>query len=131
MALQITELCDQVQQHQWLESTYSPGLSLQALRVQNHRYAGTGGISQLNRDYGFTPAFHDTQDGSTEISRFGDGRPAPFHLLDGLPEQWVAERSPCGKVLTANPSVIAGFVRQQQFYTREQAAGAVKLINLD
>ena len=133
MTLQINELAYKVQECRLplLDSFQSPGLSLQALRTENLRYAGTGGISQLNCEYGFVPAFQDTLDCSNEISRFGDGRPAPLHLLDGLPEEWVIERSSDGKVLAVKSSVIAGFLRQNRFYTREQAARAVKVMNLE
>ncbi|MEH6825510.1 MAG: hypothetical protein V7629_16550 [Motiliproteus sp.] len=131
MSLQINELCHLIQagQLQLLESF--PGLNLRTLRMENRQYAGTGGISQLNCEYGFVPAFQNTLDRINEISRFGDGRAAPLHLLDGLPDAWVIERSPEGKVLSVKDSVIAGFLRQDRFYTREQAASAVQVMNLD
>jgi hypothetical protein len=58
-------------------------------------------------------------------SCFADGTPAPFHLLDGLPAAlWVANEV-TGRGLTIRETVIAGFVREHQFYTREEAARAV------
>ncbi len=138
MAFEINELHHQPEQYPTAlpESFQTPGLSLRTLSLstlseENAQYAGTGGISQLNHQYGFVPAFQCTDECSTEISRFGNGKPAPFHTLDGLPQAWIAERSPDGKVLSVRSSVIAGFVRQNRFYTREQAARAVKIINLD
>ncbi len=131
MTLQINELCHQIQEGQLALLESVPGLSLHTLRMENRQYSGTGGISQLNHAYGFVPAFQDTLDQIHEISRFVDGRAAPLHLLDGLPSEWIIERSPEGKVLAIKDSVIAGFLRQERFYTREQAARAVKVINLD
>ena len=54
--------------------------------------------------------------------RYSDGRPAPFHLIDGLPDAVVLSRKPSGKVETIKPEVISGFVLDGQFYTREESA---------
>jgi hypothetical protein len=56
------------------------------------------------------------------ISCFADGRPAPIHLLDGLPADWVTVRGAGGRVLAVKASVVAGFIRGGRFYTRAQAA---------
>ena len=92
------------------------------LREENHRFRATGGVSQGNRHLGFMPAFQDTLSGCVYPSRCADGRPAPIHTLDGLPNDVVLERDLNGRTLRVKPSVIAGFVREGQFYTREQVA---------
>lgn len=97
-------------------------LSLRLLRVQNIAYAGTGGVSCNNASAGFVPGYLDTESGVAVVSRFADGRPAPIHLLDGLPEGWVRCRSAGGQVSMARAGVIAGFIRGGCFYTREEAA---------
>jgi hypothetical protein len=103
-----------------------PGaLSPRRLRQQNQRFKGSGGISRENRGGGFLPAFSDTRTGAVYLSRFRDGRPAPMHLLDGLPGELIAARTDSGRVTAVRDGVLAGFVRQGQFYTREQAASAV------
>ena len=51
-----------------------------------------------------------------------------WHLcisLDGLPQELVIMRSTTGRVMAVKESVIAGFVRCGQFFTREQTAAAV------
>ncbi|MEA3273949.1 MAG: hypothetical protein U9Q81_01335 [Pseudomonadota bacterium] len=101
-------------------------LSQRLLSDQNLAYAGTGGISRNNRNRGFAPGYLNVRSGVAVVSCFADGRPAPLHLLDGLPEDWVLERDICGRVIKARPGVIAGFIRGSRFYTREQAARAVK-----
>ncbi|MFO1349171.1 MAG: hypothetical protein U1F68_00230 [Gammaproteobacteria bacterium] len=92
---------------------------------QNQRFQGRGGVSAENRDAGFRPAFIDTATGAIYLSRFADGRPAPMHLLDGLPPELVIARFPSGRVAAAKDSVVAGFVRAGRFYTRDQAAAAM------
>ncbi len=92
------------------------------LNVENQRYRHSWGVSQNNGCAGFAPAFHDRDTGRTELSRFASGSPAPFHLIDGLPDEWVLERGPDGNKRGVKGSVIAGFVRDGQFYTREEAA---------
>ena len=95
------------------------------IKAQNRRYKGSGGVSQENRGGGFLPAFADTATGATYPSRFADGSPAPIHLLDGLPDEWVVARSTNGRVTAVKDSVVAGFLRAGRFYTRQQAAEAM------
>ena len=95
------------------------------LRRQNRHYRGTGGVSQENHGYGFRPAFLDTETGVIYHSCYADGRPAPCHLLEGLPETLVLARAPHGRIIAIKASVIAGFARCGCFYTREEAARLV------
>ena len=96
-------------------------MTQQQLALENARYQGTGGVSE-SCSPGFLPAFRDTQTGVVYTSRFADGRPAPFHVLDGLPNELVISRGRhCGGVI-ARPSVVSGFVHDGRFYTREEAA---------
>ena len=92
---------------------------------ENLVHLGSGGRSQENRGSGFKPAFLDTETGIVHPSRFADGRPAPLHLLDGLPDGVVLARAPNGRALKVKASVVSGFSRDGLFYTREQAALAV------
>ncbi|NVK42567.1 MAG: hypothetical protein HWE39_15100 [Oceanospirillaceae bacterium] len=96
------------------------GLSLAALRQENIRFKGTGGISENSRSFGFRPAFLDTLSGRTYLSRFANGAPAPLHLLEGLPAELVV--SGAGRALRIRATVISGFVLDGRFYTRDQAA---------
>ena len=96
------------------------GLSQRVLAAENTRFRDTAGVSR--NAAGFLPAFLDTADGRVYLSRFADGRPAPCHLLDGLPAHVVTARSADGRVHKVRPSLCSGFVRAGRFYTREQAA---------
>ncbi len=89
---------------------------------ENRRFAGTGGVSEHNAQARFVPAFQDAHTGQVEISRFRDGRPAPFHLIDGLPEDWIAKRDVTGRVVQIKGSIISGFVRFGVFFTRQEAS---------
>jgi hypothetical protein len=97
-------------------------LTKTVLQRENRRFRGTGGRSEENRGEGFLPAFLDAATQTIYASRFPDGRPAPFHLLDGLPDEVVVRRNPSGRVKKVKASVLSGFVRQGRFYTREEAA---------
>jgi len=96
------------------------------LERENTVHLGTGGRSQENAGLRFRPAFFDFSTHTIFPSRFADGRLAPFHLLDGLPEEAVADRAPSGRVISAKATVISGFVRDGFFYTRSAAARAVR-----
>ncbi len=93
-----------------------------ALLQQNEIFRGSGGVSEENRAQGFKPAFYDMETGVVHPSCFASGLPAPMHLLDGLPQELVLSRLDCGRVTVAKSGVVAGFVRQGHFFTREQAA---------
>jgi len=43
-------------------------------------------------------------------------------LLDGLPNELVVARNAQGCVTRVKSSVVSGFVRDQRFYTRDEAA---------
>jgi len=92
------------------------------LELETLVHVGTGGVSRENRHRGFLPAFFDSETGRSVLSRFADGRLAPVHLLDGVPAEWVVARDRAGRVRKVKASVIAGFVLDGWFYTREQAA---------
>jgi hypothetical protein len=95
------------------------------LQLENSRYCGTGGVSSHSCGAGFRPAFMDSGTRAVYLSRFADGRMAPFHTLEGLPRELVLGRSASGRVAAIKPSVISGFVRAGVFYTRDEAAAFV------
>jgi hypothetical protein len=102
-------------------------MTVEVLAEETQAFHGSGGISAESRSFGFHPAFRDTQTDVVYLSCFADGRRAPCHLLDGLPDELVVARGPAGRVAAIKESVISGFVRMGRFYTREQAALAVSL----
>ena len=97
-------------------------LTVQRLEHENLRHRGTAAVSAGNRSLGFQPAFVDRETRAIYLSRFADGRPAPCHVLDGLPCELVLSRRPCGRVAAVKTSLVSGFVRDGRFYTREEAA---------
>ena len=92
------------------------------LSEQNAAFRGSGGVSEENRSRDFRPVFLDRETGNVYLSRFADGRPAPMHLLDGLPDEVVVARQSSGSVHSIKPTVIAGFLWCQKFFTRDQVA---------
>ncbi|SFM69143.1 hypothetical protein [Variovorax sp. OV329] len=92
------------------------------LAQENTVFQGSGGVSANNRPLGFQPAFRNNETGCIYASRFADGRLAPVHVIDGLPEELVLERSAAGRVTSVKSSVQAGFTLRGDFYDREQAA---------
>ncbi|MGH1461300.1 MAG: hypothetical protein ACRBB6_04625 [Neptuniibacter sp.] len=92
---------------------------------ENRQFSGTSGISQNNSGSGFVPAFKNSESGEVEISRFCDGRMAPFHLIEGLPDHWIAEWDHQGRAIEIKNTVVSGFVRLGEFFTRQEAAESV------
>ena len=94
------------------------------LRQENAAHLGTGGRSEENAALGFEPAFYDFATQQVYRSCFADGRPAPFHILDGLPEEVIVDRMASGRVTSIKATLISGFLRNGYFYTRTAAARA-------
>jgi hypothetical protein len=94
----------------------------ETLRVESERFHGSGATSQESRGFGFSPAFLDSASGRVHPSRFADGSLAPIHVLDGLPNELIANRNAHGGVIAVWDFVISGFIRGHQFYTREEVA---------
>ena len=67
---------------------------------------------------GFRPAFLDFATMSIYPSRSADGRAAPIHVLDGLPDEVIAIRTPCGRVIATKATLVAGYERRGFFYTQ-------------
>jgi hypothetical protein len=107
------------------QSASGSGLCAAALAEENRRYAGSGGLSQNNSEAGFEPAYRDRRSGRVVRSCFADGRPAPIHVLEGLPAEWVSARDADHRVVALDDNIVAGFIRQGRFYTREEAAAAL------
>jgi hypothetical protein len=73
---------------------------------------------------GFLPAFLDFASQRIYPPRFADGSLGQGHVMDGLPDELVADRAPSGRVIRLKPTVIAGYVRYGFFYTRAAATRA-------
>lgn len=97
-------------------------MTVKTLHHENLAYAGTGGVSLKSRRCGFMPGFLDRATGLMYVSRKSDGNPAPIHLMDNLPDELITSRTPSGQVAAIKGTVIAGFILDDHFYTREQAA---------
>ncbi len=75
---------------------------------------------------GFRPAYYDYTTGSVHLSRHADGSPTFEHIVDGLPDEAVAVRSACGRVIAAKATLVAGFERGGFFYTCLSACRAAE-----
>jgi hypothetical protein len=100
-------------------------LSRRNLELEEAVHRGTGGIAVENRHLGFVPAFQDSNTGKVYPCVLADGRPSPFHVLDGLPEALVVARDRQGRPSRVIGTVISGFMLDNRFYTREQTAAEV------
>ena len=93
-----------------------------AVTRESATYLGTCGESVVAGQHKFLPAFCNRVDGRVELARLPNGKPAPMHLIAALPKAWAARCDEGGNVVELIDSVIAGFVKNGRFYTREEAA---------
>jgi hypothetical protein len=77
---------------------------------------------EQTRGYGFVPAFKDCNDGCVYLSRNANGTPEPIHKVDGIPNHLIVCLDLYGKKKKLKESVIVGFVRDNHFFSRSQAA---------
>ena len=101
-------------------------LSKRYLLLEAETFRGTGGVSAENNAMGFRPAFLDTATGRTYLARFADGRPAPCHILEGMPDELVLARDRRGIASQVVGTLVAGFLRGDVFFTRDEAAAEVE-----
>lgn len=73
---------------------------------------------------GFLPAYLDFASQRIYSPRFADERIGPVHVIDGLPDELVADRAASGRAIRLKATVIAGYVRHGFFYTCAAAARA-------
>jgi hypothetical protein len=71
---------------------------------------------------GFLPAFRDLHTQEIHLSVSGNGKLASVHLLDHLPDHWVIERDELGRITALKEGIVAGFMRQDRFFTRAELA---------
>jgi len=75
-------------------------------------------------DRGFAPAYYDSATETVYLSRYSDGSKAPVHVLDGIPCNLFPDGNEKSGELP--DTIIVGFVRDNRFYTREQAAQSLQ-----
>jgi hypothetical protein len=90
---------------------------------ENVQYANSGGISQNNSAEHFVPAFKNVHTGEIALSRYSNGKSAPFHLIDGLPDSWLSKE---GNHKDLEEFIISGFVRFGRFFDRQEAADFIE-----
>lgn len=98
----------------------------QSLLDQNDNFNGTMGVSLKNSSSGFIPAFRDESTGRVELARFRNGQVAPMHVIAGLPADWATSFDEDGDVASVKATIVAGFVRDEEFFTRDQACDACR-----
>lgn len=99
-------------------------MNRQQLQKQNLQFKNTNGVSANNHNKGFLPAFRDEETGRVELARFRDGSCAQMHLICGLPRDWALEFDEAGSITRIKSSVVAGFCRDGEFFTRDEAIKA-------
>ena len=100
-------------------------MNKQDIGQQNRQFTKTGGVSKNNRRLKFIPAFMDSDTGEVSPSLFENGAASPIHLLEGLPAHWAVAWDSKGRISRVKESVVAGFLRDNQFYTRQETADLV------
>ncbi|MEE4300733.1 MAG: hypothetical protein V2J24_14940 [Pseudomonadales bacterium] len=97
-------------------------LSAQRIDAEHRHFVATVGVGTETVHPQRIPAFRDSRTGRIEISRFEDGRPAPMHLIEGLPDEWALAHDADGHIRVLKAEIACGFVCGGRFYTRAEAA---------
>lgn len=97
----------------------------QALQQQCTYYKFNGAVFS-DASFGFLPAFKNMSSQQTHLSTDADGNIAVMHLLDGLPDCWVDEKDDHGRALTLRAGIVAGFMRNNEFFTLSEIIHGVR-----
>lgn len=97
----------------------------QAVRQQGV-YHQFNGVVFSDISFGFMPAFKSLKDQQIHLSIDQDGDLSVMHLFDGLPDYWIKEKDDLGMALTLKDEIIAGFMRNGEFYTLSEIVNNIK-----
>ena len=97
----------------------------------NHTGTKTRSVQIPGGMLGFAPAYLNSETGEMMLSTFANGSPAPIHLLEGLPANWVTAQTEAGNPGGLKETVVSGYIRDDKFFTREHAAAAAKQESAD
>lgn len=93
---------------------------------QQDAYHQFNGVVFSDISFGFMPAFKNLKDHQVHLSKDQHGELAVMHLFDGLPECWIKEKDEQGIALTLKSEIIAGFMRNAEFYTLSEIVNNIK-----
>jgi len=80
-------------------------------------YNQFNGVVFSDISFGFMPAFKNLKTQQLHLSKDQNGELSVMHLFDGLPECWIQEKDGQGIALSLKSEIIAGFMRNAEFYT--------------
>jgi len=87
-------------------------------KVDRQNYQTHAGGAVFNAvGFGFMPAFMNINTSETHLSSYKSGEPAVMHILDGLPNYWVAEWGEDGRPSVLKLGIVAGYIRCGKFYS--------------
>lgn len=78
---------------------------------------GTQGAIFSDVSFGFFAAFKNLHDEQIHLSMDQQGKISFMHLFDHLPAEWINEWDSQGRAMSLRSGIIAGFMRNSQFYT--------------
>ncbi len=93
---------------------------------QQGAYHQFNGLIFSDISFGFMPAFKNLKDQQIHLSRDQNGNISVMHLFDGLPESWIKEKDEQGGALTLKSEIIAGFMRNADFYTLSEIVNTIR-----
>lgn len=93
---------------------------------QKGAYHQFNGLIFSDISFGFVPAFKNLKDQQVHLSRDQKGEISIMHLFDGLPECWIKEKDELGVPLTLKSEIIAGFMRNAEFYTLSEIVNTIR-----
>jgi len=88
----------------------------QAVEQQGAYYKFNGAVFS-DVSFGLMPAFKNIKTEQIHLSTDMHGQLSVMHILDGLPDYWVKEKDEKGRAITLKSEIIAGFMRNADFYT--------------
>lgn len=101
-------------------------ISNQQALQQKGSYRQFNGAVFSDVSFGFIPAFKNLQDEQVHLSMDRNGELSLMHIFDSLPHEWVKEWDEKGSAVSLQPTVIAGFMRNSEFFTLSELMGCLR-----
>ena len=101
-------------------------MSQSQVAEQQGACAQLGGAVFRDASFGFMPAFKNINNQEVHLSAYDSGELAVVHVLDNVPDEWVAEWGNDGRPSSLKPGIIAGFMRFGEFYTLSEISNELR-----
>lgn len=97
--------------------------------IKNNLSHSTREVNSNSCQFYFIPAFYDALSHTVFLSCYKSGQLAPIHVLEGIPDNIIKNRTLTNNRGESKNSLIIGFIFKNKFLTRKQAINTLSTLS--